>query len=64
VTAEARREEDMDKFKAQTFITNPQMYQAMFADTKETVEKEIEWVHPEEEDLAEIIAAMKEESGS
>lgn len=54
----------MDEFKAQTFITNPEMYQAMFADTKEKVEKEIEWVHPEEDDLAGIIASMKEESGS
>lgn len=61
---ESKQEENLEQFKAQTLITNPELYDSLFADNKENIEKEVEWVHPEEDELADIIAAMKEQSES
>lgn len=41
-------------------FTNPEMYQKMFADTKETVENEVDWVHPDEDELDQMLASLKE----
>lgn len=61
---ELQQDETLEQLKAQTLIHNPTMYQKMFGDEKENIEKEVDWVHPEEDELADIIKAMKEQSGS
>ena len=56
---ELRKEETLDQFKANTFVTNPTMYDTLFADTKEKIEHELEWVHPDQDELDEMIANMQ-----
>ena len=58
-----RTEESFESLKATAMFTNPEMYQKMFADTKETVENEVDWVHPDEDELDRMLAALKENSG-
>ncbi len=56
---ETRQDETLDQFKANTFVANPKMYDALFADTKEKIEQELEWVHPDPDELNEMIANMQ-----
>ena len=61
--SDERVEEAFDSLKVTAMFTNPEMYQKMFADTKETVENEVDWVHPDEDELDRMLAALKENSG-
>jgi len=61
--SDERGEEAFESLKATALFTNPEMYQKMFADTKETIEQEVDWVHPDEDELDQMLAALKENSG-
>jgi len=58
------KEKSMSEFKSQALLTNPKFYEAAFGSgAKETVEKSVEWIHPDEGELNDLVKMLQKQQG-